>query len=349
MRWLVAGERVAPGAGGRARPAAAPARARARLLPPPVRLAACCAVALAARAQPSSALVTTPVGGSPGSVDANVGVTLERGKIEPNEDERSWQSAAWELYTVGVGYTFGQVASLKDLFVRLEYSYYTSPAEIVESPLAPGAVCPRTLESGCEIHPADEGHLITPQLGFNLIHEPDHSLGVFVKATIPVGVRQEKFVLPRLDLIGGGLLWGNRFAPWFFVQSGFFVGSGPASGSQNATIAVFNALGFEGKRWLPTGDVGLRIGPYFDGDLSERFDARYDGAFYAGVPTQAGQAPTTPAGTADRVRMMRFGVSLSGYVQLSRSLVLEAGYTQKIFGYDTPATQFFTLGARAAF
>jgi hypothetical protein len=127
------------------------------------------------------------------------------------------------------------------------------------------------------------------------------------------------------------------------------VGSGPASGEQNASIAVFNYFGFEGKRWLPTGDVGLRIGPYFDGDLTERRDSRYDGAFFAGVPTVAGAAPAVPADTSDRVRMMRFGVSAAVYVQVARSVVLEAGYTQKVFGYDTPATQFFTVGARAAF
>lgn len=295
------------------------------------------------------ALITTPVGGSAGDVDVNVSATLERGQVEPNDDEDSWQSARWEMYTVGVGYTVGDAGALSDLFFRLEYAFYSSPGEVVSAALAPGALCPRAVDAGCEIHPSDQGHLISPQLGFNLIHEPDHSLGVFLKGTIPIGVDQRKFVIPRLDLVGGGLIWGQRYAPWLFARSGFFVGSGPASGEQNATIAVFGSFGFEGKRWLPTGDVGLSIGPYFDGDLTERFDARYDGAFFAGVPSQAGSAPATPRDTADRVRMMRFGVSLSAYVQLSRSLLIEGGYTQKIFGYDTPATQFFSVGARAAF
>jgi hypothetical protein len=306
-------------------------------------------LAVAAGASDAAALITTPVGGAAGDVDVNLSVTLERGRIEPNDDEDSWQSAAWELYTAGAGYTVGDAGPFKDLFLRVEYGFYSSPAEIVDAALAPGAICPTPLANGCQIHPADEGHLVSPQLGFNLIHEPDYSLGAFVKGTVPLGVDQEKFVIPRLDLIGGGLVWGQRFAPWLFVQSGFFVGSGPASGDQNATIAVFSYFGFEGKRWLPTGDVGLRVGPYFDGDLTERFDARYDGAFFAGVPTAAGSAPAIPADTADRVRMMRFGVSLAAYVQVARSIAIEGGYTQKIFGYDTPATQFFSVGARAAF
>lgn len=295
------------------------------------------------------ALITTPVGGTPGSIDVNAGATLERGKVEPNDDQDSFQSASWEMYTLGAGYSVGDAGGLKDLFFRVEYSYYTAPAEIVTAPLAPGARCPVMRQAGCEIHPADDGHLVMPQLGFNLIHEPNHSLGVYVKATLPIGINQDKFVVPRLDLIGGGLIWGNRYAPWFFVQTGFFIGSGPTSGAQNATIAVFHYFGFEGKRWLPTGDVGLRIGPYFDGDLSERFDDAYDDAFFAGVPVAAGSAPAAPGDTRDRVRMMRFGVSLAAYAQVARSIAIEAGYTQKIFGYDTPATQFFTLGARAAF
>lgn len=298
---------------------------------------------------PARALVTTPVGGAPGKVDVNLGVTLERGSVEPNDDQDSWQSAAWELYTLGLGYTVGSAGALRDLSFRLEYSYYSSPAERVEAELAAGSLCPRRVAGSCEIHPQDGGHLISPQVSFNLIHEPDHSLGLFFKATLPIGVNEEKFVVPRLDLVGGGLRWGKRFLPWLFAQSGFFVGSGPIGGEQNATIAIFNQFGFEGKAWLPTGDVGLLVGPYFDGDLSERTDPAYDAAFFAGVPKQGGAVPTVPADTSDRIRMMRFGASVAAYAQVSGSMVLEAGYTQKVFGYDTPATQFFTFGARAAF
>jgi len=307
------------------------------------------AIGVAGWASRATALVTTPVGGTAGSVDVNVGVTLERGKVEPNENQDSWQAAQWQLYTVGAGYTVGDVGLFKDLFFRIEYTFYDAPAEIIEVPLAPGAVCPVTVAAGCEIHPADQGSLISPQLGFNFVHQGNYSFGAFLKGTIPIDVNEEKFVVPRLDLLGGGLGGGVRFLPWFYMQSSLFVGSGPASGLQNATVALVHYFGFEGKDWLPTGDVGIRLGPYFDGDLTERFDARYDAAFYSGVPSSPGATPVVPADTVDRVRMMRFGVSAAAYVQLTKFLLVEGGFTQKIFGYDTPATQFITFGARGAF
>jgi len=36
-------------------------------------------------------------------------------------------------------------------------------------------------------------------------------------------------------------------------------------------------------------------------------------------------------------------------VQVTQVLAFEAGYTQKLFGYDTPATRFFSAGLRGAF
>ncbi len=47
--------------------------------------------------------------------------------------------------------------------------------------------------------------------------------------------------------------------------------------------------------------------------------------------------------------MMRFAAAFFPYVQITDYVVLEVSYVQKLFGYDTPATQFFTAGVRVAF
>lgn len=72
--------------------------------------------------------------------------------------------------------------------------------------------------------------------------------------------------------------------------------------------------------------------------LSERTDPAYDQAYTAGYPERS-----------DRIRMMRFGVLLAPYFQVTEKLAVELSYVQKIFGYDTPATQFYNAGLRAVF
>ena len=81
------------------------------------------------------------VGGHPGEFDVSFKVGLESGKIEPNENMRSWQRANQRLYTLGVGYTFGNLGPLEDAYLRLDATHFQSPAEVND--LARGAVTPR--------------------------------------------------------------------------------------------------------------------------------------------------------------------------------------------------------------
>lgn len=163
---------------------------------------------------PASALVTSPVGGNKGDVEVSARATFERGKIEPNENPDSWQKARWNYYTGAVGYTYGNIGPLQDVFFRLQGTYLDIPAESSDPDVLlhpeEGAVDPaqckgRVLAGGiCELHPAEQGFLITPAIGFRAVHTPTFALGFFVQSTVPVGVDTEKYVLPRIDTVAVG-------------------------------------------------------------------------------------------------------------------------------------------------
>jgi hypothetical protein len=294
----------------------------------------------------SHALIPTPVGGRPGQVDVSFRLSLERGKVEPNSNVASFQRANWEVYTLGAGYTHGRIGPLLDVTFRLEGSYFTSPAEINDP--ARGAVAAEDCITGdipsagrCQFHDADSGGYVSPSISFNVLHPGDFSLGFFVLSNVPIGIDFARFVVPRVDLIAGGVTVGMRMKEWLSFESRTYIGSGMFAGEhkQAATIALTMLFGFEAERWLLPWKIGVKLGPYFDGDLlGERTDPAYDAAYTAGYPERT-----------DRIRMMRFGTAILPYVQLTEHAALELGYVQKIFGYDTPATQFYTVGARAAF
>jgi hypothetical protein len=297
-------------------------------------------------AEHARALIPSPVGGRPGEVDVSLRLSLERGKVEPNSNEASFQKAQWELYTLGVGYTHERIGPLLDVSFRLEGTYVRSPAE--QSDPDRGNVASDDCLSGvipgpgrCQFHPEDDGGYVSPSIAFNVLHPGDFSLGFFVLGNVPLAIDFARFVTPRVDLIAGGVTVGVRMREWLTFESRAYVGSGMFVGDdkQPATIALTNLFGFEAKRWLLPWKVGIKLGPYFDGDLiGDRADPNYDAAYTAGYPERS-----------DRMRMMRFGVALFPYLQVTEHAALELGYVQKIFGYDTPATQFYTVGVRAAF
>jgi hypothetical protein len=289
------------------------------------------------------ALIPVPVGGHAGDVDATARVTLERGKVEPNENPASWQKANWELYSVGGGYTYGDAGPIRDLSFRFEGTWFTAPAE--RSDPSRGTVAAERCLTGripapgqCVFHSADSGVFLTPSVAFNIIHKGDFSFGFFVLGNIPVGIDYRRFVVPRTDFVAGGFQTGTRLTPSFTFESRTYLGSGLklGGGKQNGTIAITNLLGFEASKWLLPWKAGIKGGSYFDGDLfGERSDAAYDAAYTAGYPDRT-----------DRIRMMRFGVVVAPYAQITEHAAIELSFVQKIFGYDTPATKFLSLGVR---
>lgn len=274
-------------------------------------------------------------------------VTLERGLIEPNENKASWQKANWNMLTVGGGYGFGDLGPLQDVSVRAEITGYQSPAEVND--LSKGAVTPdacRGVVVGpgqCQFHPSDRGSFITPSVGANLVHTGSYSFGLFLLANIPVGVDYAKFAMPRIDLVGGGFRAGVEMASWFAFETSFYAGSGSAGrvAKQNGTFAATQLLHFRTGRVgvRPFFRFGVKVGPYVDGDLiGDRTDPAYDQAYTAGYPERT-----------DRIRMFRFAAMALPYVQMSDKVSLELGWLQKLFGYDTPATQLYTATLRYVF
>ncbi len=286
----------------------------------------------------ASALITSPVGGRPGQLDLSTRVSLERGKIEPNENEQSWQKARWNMYAFGVGYGVGDFGPIRDLYVRVDGTYVVSPAEVNER----GTVTPDRCRgvaldaTRCQFHAADRGGFITPSIAWNLVHELKMSFGMFVQSSIPVGLNLDKFVQPRIDHIAGGVQTAVRLAEAVTFEARLYFGSGTFDKKQNSTVAITNLFGLEAREWLLPWKVGVKFGTYFDGDLRERTDEIYDAAYTAGYPERR-----------DRIRMMRFGTAIFPYLQVTEHAAIELGYVQKIFGYDTPATQFFHAGVRA--
>ncbi len=299
-------------------------------------------------ADDARALIPIPVGGHPQELDVFARVTLERGLVEPNDNKASWTKANWEMLTVGGGYGLGHFGVLQDLSIRAEITGYQSPAEINDpgkGAIAPGQCSGTVLGPGqCQFHPADKGAFITPSISTSLVHTATVSLGVFLVGNIPLGVNYEKFVLPRIDYVGGGFRTGIEFEPWFAFETSFYVGSGsprPGSDRQNGTFAATQLLHFRTARLggSPYFRLGVKVGPYVDGDLiGERTDSRYDMAFTAGYPERT-----------DRIRMFRFAATFLPYIQMSDKVSLELGYLQKLFGYDTPATQLYTATLRYVF
>lgn len=295
----------------------------------------------------AAALIPIPVGGHPKELDVFARLTLERGLVEPNENKASWQKANWEMFTIGAGYGVGDLGPLQDFSIRAEFTGYQSPAEVND--VSKGAVTPAqcrgvVLGPGqCQFHPSDRGSFISPSISANLVHTAAFSFGVFVVGNIPIGVDYAKFVLPRIDWIGGGFRGGVEMTSWFALETSFYVGSGSAgtAAKQNGTFAATQLLHFKTARigTSPFFRLGVKVGPYVDGDLiGERTDAAYDQAYTAGYPERT-----------DRIRMFRFASTILPYVQMSDTVSLELGWLQKLFGYDTPATQLYTATLRYVF
>jgi len=301
-------------------------------------------------ARPAMAFIPTSVGGHPGELDLNLQLGFERGKIEPNENPDSFQRArGFNLYTLGVGYTLGDFGAFQDVTLRLQGTYYTSPPErsdrtVNDRPLDPTrCVAPARLDgSVCEFHPSDRGGLVTLTASANFVHKADFSFGAFVQGTVALGVDLEKFANPPVHHIGAGLTLGVHLTSWLGFESLTFVGLGtrPFGTEQNGAVALSNLLVFEAPRWVLPWKAGVKLGPYAELDLNERFDPVYDAA-YSG---------TAPDGSPrrDRIRASRFAVSILPYFLVTDAVAVEGGYVQKLFGYDARATQFFYVGVRGS-
>jgi hypothetical protein len=313
------------------------------------------------------AFVPIPVGGHPKELDVNAQVETERGKYEPNENQKSWiKLHDFYEYKLGVGYTWGDLGPLQFFSTRLEATYYTTPAEQNDpaawqvnapgTPPTPGLSTPECTNGAsykgngvCEFYPEDRGTLVSATVSAALVHDPKFAFGVYLRGTAPFAMDLEKFSNPRIDYFAGGTQLGVELTPWLAYEALTFLGSGtrPFGKQQNGAFALTNLLHFHAERWLLPWKAGIKVGPYFEGDLNERFDARYDAAYSPQTLPQPGAAGPTQQN--DRIRAMRFAVAFLPYFLVTENLSVEAGYVQKFFGYDARATQAWYLGVRGLF
>ncbi|MCA9619346.1 MAG: hypothetical protein KC731_09990 [Myxococcales bacterium] len=288
----------------------------------------------------AEAFVNVTVGGHEGEIDVNAHFIGEFGRIEPTERPSTFQSANIKILNVGAGYTIGSVGPFQDFYLRLDGSYYIAKEEAVEDPAD-------DLPVGYRFFGEDKGGYVTATIATNFVHEPRYSFGAFLQGTVPIDVDLQKFGNVRIHYAAGGTTLGVFITdPTKVVRFAFnnrlFFGSGAYndSGQINANVAITNLFVLEFARWLLPWRAGISFGPYFDGDLNEHINATYYRA-YGNV------SPDLVAG--DRIRMMRFALMVLPYFRVTDHAAVELGYVQKLFGYDTPATQFFTGGVRASF
>ncbi len=111
-------------------------------------------------------------------------------------------------------------------------------------------------------------------------------------------------------------------------------------------VALTNLFHVHAERWLLPWRVGLKFGPYVEGDLKQRFDERYDAAY---SPVSLPQPGAVATQQNDRVRQIRFATALLPYFLVTPRLAIEAGYIQKYFGYDARATYAVYAGVRGLF
>jgi hypothetical protein len=319
------------------------------------------ALLVIAAAAPAAAFVANPVGGRPGQLDVNLQATAERGKIEPNDNQASWVPARdYYEYKLGVGYTWGHYGPLQFFSTRLEATYYTSPAEkndpqawFIDAAVTPEADNPectsgaRHLGDGvCEFHPEDQGTLVTGTVSFAVVHDASFALGLYLKATVPIGMDLDKFANPRLDYFAGGTQLGVELTNWLSYESTLFLGSGtrPFGTQQHGALAMSNLFHAYARSWLLPWKAGIKLGPYVEGDIHERYDERYDRAY---SPIQLPQpGATEPVQHRDRIRAARFAVAALPYFLVTEQISVELGYIQKFFGYDARATQAWFIGVR---
>jgi hypothetical protein len=291
-------------------------------------------------AAPADAFVNASVGGHEGEIDMNAHFIGEFGKVEPTERSSTWQTADVKILTGGVGYTFGKVGPLEDFYVRIEGAYYNAAPERVESE-------EDDLPVGHTFFERDRGGYITATVSANFVHEARFSFGAFVQGTVPIDVNFQKFSNVHLHYVAGGTNVGVFLTdPTKLIRlayvSRIFVGSGAyQDGFQhNAAIAVTSLFALEAARWALPWRMGVLFGPYFEGDLNEHTNAVYNAAYGSVSPDLV---------VDDRVRAMRFAIAVLPYFRITSHAAIELGYVQKLFGYDPPATQFWTAGVRASF
>ena len=101
-----------------------------------------------------------------------------------------------------------------------------------------------------------------------------------------------------------------------------------SSGTQNASTSLAHFFRFRARRWLLDAPISLRVGPWFDGDLSRHYDDRYDRVF----------ARAYLSGERDRIQAMAFSVATLATIGITPNARIDLGFWQKFIAYQARST-----------
>lgn len=261
----------------------------------------------------AKALVSGPSAVGEGMWGVELRAIQERGLVEPNEDRASYQPARIDLVRVSATRGFSAPGFGQDHFARVDLTSLTSGREEV---------------AGRTFYEEDRGHVVTLSYGFNFLHEPTASAGLYFSVSPVTDFNHRKFSVPRVDVWAIGLKSGLEIIDQWFLENSAHLGSG-IPGRQNSYLALTQIVGSR-FRVFDENQLFLKFGPYAELDLQDRFDEAYDDAF-------------SPAGRRDRIRSMKIGTILSADLMLGANHYLNLAYVQKLGGYDAVATNASTL------
>lgn len=257
----------------------------------------------------SFALVSSPVSIREGQWGLELNSTIERGKIEPNENIDSFQKARINILQVAALHGMPSSSWGVDHTLKVEAKYITSSEEQVD---------------GTTFYESDQGATAGVTHSFNFVHASTHTIGMYIGITPFVTVNRDKFSLPRLDLVSVGLTSGLEVSKDVFVENSLHIGSGIPT-KQNAYTAFTQTIGYRLSQALVA-----KGGVYAEMDLTERYDESYDSYF-------------SSPGRRDRIRSAKIGVLGKIAYNFSAAQYVALTYIQKLGGYDAPATNAAVL------
>lgn len=258
------------------------------------------------------AFVSGPSSVNEGENYVSMTIQNERGKIEPNENKSSYQSAQIDINKLKYvrGFEGGFGFSRSNLYIEL--TQHNSAEEKVGSTL---------------FYEKDQGSSMTIGFSGDLVHDLEKQLGVYFQLSPLRNYNENKFSNPRLDTYSFGITSAFNVTDNLFQKNLIHYGSGDGS-DQNSYLAVDTGFGYR-LNHLVQRQMTIFTSLFLEADTTERKDSRYDDAF-------------SPAGTQDRIRAFKYGTVIGVDVAVTQEMNLSITQLQKLGGYDARATRIFT-------
>lgn len=254
----------------------------------------------------------------PGSINAgdnliSYGQQIERGKIEPNENKASFQSAAIDIQKLRYARGLNSFLGFERSHFFIEYLQFESNKEQVGNTL---------------FYDADKGSASVLGFSADLSHDLDKQFSFYASYSLNRNYNIKKFSNPRLDTFALGFATAFNISENLFHKGLLHFGSGDGK-EQNSYIAVDTGFGYK-LNSLINRQATISASVFIEADTAERFDAAYDAAF-------------SPVGTQDRIRAFKYGQVIAAEIALTNAASLTASHLQKLGGYDARATQVTSL------